>query len=146
MKKRLRQELCNFLKTTLLYLLQKQKNMKKLTLILVAFCFMMALLIACQTTDPTTEKANVEAAIIGFYDAVEAFNYGAIPTFVTSDFGAYEEGFTYSDIDGFVNTLRSFEGAKSDISLDFVKTEVSGDMAFSIVKFDAKISVGAHKQ
>ena len=97
-----------------------------------------ALLSACQTTDPSEEKANVEAAITGFYDAVEAFDYEAIPTFCTEDFGAYEEGFTYSDIKGFVAAVKSMEGATGDIKLDFVKTEVSGNMAFSIVKFDAR--------
>ncbi len=100
--------------------------------------FIVALFTACQTSDPEAEKANVEAAITGFYDAVETFDFEAIPTFCTEDFGAYEEGFTYSDIKGFVAALKAFEGATGDIKLDFVKTEVSGDMAFSIVKFDAQ--------
>jgi len=110
--------------------------MKKL-IILLGF---LAILVSCKQSNPEQEKKDVEAAITGFYDAVQQFNYEAIPTFVTSDFGAYEEGFTYSDIDGFVNALRSFEGAKADMKLDFVKTEVSGDMAFSIVNFDVVLT------
>ena len=108
--------------------------MKNLVLLLA----LTALLYACQTTDPSEEKANVEAAITGFYDAVETFDYEAIPTFCTEDFGAYEEGYTYTDIKSFVETLKTMEGATGNIKLDFVKTEVSGDMAFSIVKFDAQ--------
>lgn len=110
--------------------------MKKLFILLG----LLAVFVSCKLTDPTEEKKNVEAAITGFYDAVQQFNYEAIPTFATSDFGAYEEGYTYADIDGFVNMLRSFEGTKVEMKLDFEKTEVATDMAFSIVKFDALIT------
>jgi len=96
--------------------------------------------VSCKVTNQEEEKKNVEAAITGFYDAVQQFNYEAVPTFVTSDFGAYEQGYTYSDIDGFVEALRGFEGSKVDMKLDFVKTEVSGDMAFSIVTFDLSVT------
>lgn len=110
--------------------------MKKL-IILLGF---LVVFVSCKQSNPEVEKKNVEAAITGFYDAVQQFNYKAIPTFVTSDFGAYEEGYTYSDIDGFVNTLKSFEASKVDMKLDFVKTEVSGNMAFSIVTFDISLT------
>jgi len=98
------------------------------------------LFVSCKLSNPEEEKKNVEATITGFYDAVQQFNYEAVPTFVTSDFGAYEEGYTYADIDEFVNVLRSFEGAKTDMKLDFIKTEVSGDMAFSVVTFDISVT------
>ena len=111
--------------------------MKKLFILLGLLC----VFVSCKQSDPAEEKKNVEAAITEFYDAVQQFNFEAIPTFATNDFEAYEEGYTYDDIDGFVNVLRSFEGAKTDMKLDFVKTEVSGDMAFSIVTFDISVTM-----
>ena len=111
--------------------------MKKLFIVLG----FLVVFVSCKLSNPEEEKKNVEAAITGFYDAVQQFNYEAVPSFVTSDFGAYEEGYTYADIDEFVNVLRSFEGAKTNMKLDFVKTEVSGDMAFSIVTFDITVTM-----
>ena len=102
---------------------------------------LVTLFVSCKLSNPEAEKKSVEATITGFYDAVQQFNYEAVPTFVTSDFGAYEEGYTYEDIDGFVGVLKSFEGAKTDMKLDFVKTEVSGNMAFSIVTFDITVTM-----
>ncbi len=104
-----------------------------------------ALLTACSTIDTQKDISNAEASIKGFYSAVEDFNYDAIPTFCTADFSAFEEGFPFKDLNGFLGILKSMEGVTPDISLDFVKTEIMGDMAYSIVEFDATFTNGKVK-
>lgn len=94
----------------------------------------------CSQPNVEQEKSNAEAAIKGFYSAVEKFDYQTIPTFCTSDFTAFEEGYTYSNINGFVDLLKSFDGATGKINLNFVKTEIMGNMAFSVVEFDASFT------
>ena len=115
--------------------------MKKVNFILGVFL----LFAACTTTDLKQDALDAEAAIKGFYAAVEEFDYEAMATFCTSDFSAYEEGFPFSDLEGFVGILKSFEGAEGNVNMNFVKTEIMGDMAFSVVEFDALWTIGAVK-
>lgn len=104
------------------------------------FIGVLTFFVGCNQPNVDQEKSNAEAAIKGFYSAVEKFDYKAIPTFCTSDFRAFEEGYSYSNINGFVDLLKSFDGATGKINLNFVNTEVMGDMAFSIVEFDASFT------
>lgn len=115
--------------------------MKKLTILFMA----VFLFTACSTIDPKEDISNAEASIKGFYSAVENFDYETIPTFCTDDFTAFEEGFPFNDLDGFLGILKSMEGVTPNIDLNFVKTEIMGDMAYSIVEFDATFINGKVK-
>ena len=100
----------------------------------------MTLLVSCNQPNVEQEKSNAEAAINGFYSAAEKFDYQAIQTYCTSDFTAFEDGYTYANINEFIDLLKSFEGATFDIKMNFVNTEVIGNMAFSVVEFDASFT------
>lgn len=103
---------------------------------------MAALLVACQQPNPEAEKANVEAAINDFYSAAQKFDYEGMKTFCTPDFSAFEDGMTFNTLDDFINLFKSIEGSTVDMKLNFVKTEVSGNMASAIVEFDASFTNG----
>ncbi|MBK3516120.1 nuclear transport factor 2 family protein [Carboxylicivirga marina] len=113
--------------------------MKKLIILLG----IASVITACTTIDQQQDIQNAEASIKGFYTAVVDFNYDELPEFCTDEFSAFEEGFDFGTIDGYINTLKSMEGMAIDIDLNFVKTEIVGDIAHSIVEFDASFTKGA---
>ncbi|MDX8338870.1 DUF4440 domain-containing protein [Draconibacterium sp. IB214405] len=106
---------------------------------------LLAMLMACQTVDPAQEKAAVETTINDFYSAMENFNYDAVRALCTTDFSLYETGFDHQDMDGFIESVKSMEGATFNVDIDIKKTEVSGDMAFMVVTFYADIAMGDAK-
>lgn len=108
--------------------------MKKLFFLIGAF----TLLVGCSQTNVEQEKSNAEAAINGFYSAVEKFDYATMRTFCTADFHAIEDGHTYNNMDEFIAMAESFKDLTPQINLDIVKTDIDGKMAMSIVKFDAQ--------
>lgn len=107
--------------------------MKRLYFIAVLALFVFG----CASPDSELEKANVEKAINEFYAAAQKFDYEAIPTFCTSDFTAFEDGMFFNNINDFIDVFKSLEGATIDMKLNFVKTDVLGKMATSVVEFDA---------
>jgi len=107
--------------------------MKRLYFIAVLALFVFG----CTSPDPEMEKANVEKAINDFYAAAQKFDYEAIPTFCTSDFTAFEDGMFFNNINEFMDLFKALEGATIEMKLNFVKTVVSGNMASSVVEFDA---------
>lgn len=106
---------------------------------------LLVLLMACQTVDPVQEKAAVETTLNDFYVAMEDFNYEAVRALCTSDFSLFETGFDHQDLDGFIESVKSMEGATFNVDIDIKNTEVSGDMAFSVVIFNADIAMGEAK-
>jgi len=106
------------------------------------FVVVATLLVACQQTNPDVEKANAEAAINEFYSAAEKFDYDVMKSYCTPDFTAFEDGMKFESIDDFINLFKSIEGSTVDMKLNFVKTDVSGNMASSIVEFDARFTNG----
>jgi ketosteroid isomerase-like protein len=108
-------------------------------LLLASLLFIIA---GCAKPDPEAEKANAEAAVKGFYAAIENFDYEAMRTVCTEDFHAIEDGYVFNDLDEWMAGFKSFEGSKGKIKIDFPQTEVSGDAALSIVKFDAAWTKG----
>lgn len=106
------------------------------------FLALALVLTACQKPNPEAEKANAEAAINEFYAKAQQFDFEAIKTLCTPDFSAFEDGMYFNSIDDFIQVFQGFEGATINIKTDFVKTEVSGNIATSIVKFDASFTNG----
>ncbi|MCY1722335.1 nuclear transport factor 2 family protein [Prolixibacteraceae bacterium Z1-6] len=109
---------------------------------IILFVFLMATITACQTVDPALEQTAVETTLHDFYAAMEDFNYDAMRDLCTQDFSLYETGFDHTDLDGFVESVKSMEGATINFDIDIEKTEVSGNMAFSVVHFSADILNG----
>ena len=103
---------------------------------LLLFAFLLFILSACAKPDPKAEEVNAEAAIKRFYTAIENFDYEAMRTVCTKDFHAIEDGYVFKNLDEWIAGFKSFEGSKGQIKIDFPQTEVSGDAALSIVKFD----------
>lgn len=101
------------------------------------FASLLFILSACAKPDPEAEKVNAEAAVKGFYAAIENFDYAAMRTVCTEDFHAIEDGYVFNNLNEWLASIKSFEGSKGQIKIDFPQTEVSGDVALSIVKFDA---------
>lgn len=112
--------------------------MKKVTILLLC----VALIVACAKIDVKQEAANAEEAIRGFYSAVEKFDYEALPTFCTEGFTIFEEGFPFNNVEGFISVLKSMEGVTPKIKLNFVKTEILGNVAHSVVEFDGTFTNG----
>lgn len=106
---------------------------------------LLVLLMACQTSDPEQEKSAVETTLNDFYTAMEDFNYDGVRALCTTDFSLYETGFDHQDMDGFIESVKSMEGAAFNVVIDIKSTEVSGNMAFSVVNFNADIAMGDAK-
>ncbi|RKD89850.1 YybH family protein [Mangrovibacterium diazotrophicum] len=106
------------------------------------FVVMATLLVACQQPNPEAEKANVEAAINDFYSAAQKFDYETMKTFCTPDFSAFEDGMKFESLDDFMGLFKGIEGSTVVMKLNFVSTDVSGNMASSIVEFDASFTNG----
>ena len=104
---------------------------------LLLFACLLFILSACAKPDPKAEEVNAEAAIKRFYTAIENFDYEAMRTVCTKDFHAIEDGYVFNNLNEWLASIKSFEGSKGQIKIDFPQTEVSGDVALSIVKFDA---------
>jgi ketosteroid isomerase-like protein len=104
---------------------------------LLLFASLLFIITGCAKPDPEAEKVNAEAAVKGFYAAIENFDFEAMHTFCTKDFHAIEDGQVFNNLDEFIEMAKFFEGSKGQIKIDFPQTEVSGDVALSIVKFDA---------
>ena len=103
---------------------------------LLLFASLLFIITGCTKPDPEAEKANAEAAVKEFYVAIENFDYEAMRTVCTEDFHAVEDGYVFNTLDEWLSGFKSFEGSKGQIKIDFPQTEVSGDVALSIVKFD----------
>jgi hypothetical protein len=104
--------------------------------LLIIFLFVISLGCSQQATE--ADKTSAQNAIKGFYSAAEDFDFDAMRTFCTADFHAIEDGYTYNNLDEFIAMAESFKDFTPQINLDFVKTDVEGKMAMSIVKFDAQ--------
>jgi len=107
--------------------------MKKLVFL---FCIA-TILVACQTVDPEQEKEAVKTTLNEFYTSMEKFDYDAVRAMCTPDFSLFETGFDHQDLDGFIAAVKSMEGTTMSVDVDIHKTEISGDMAFSVVTFYA---------
>ncbi|HCY41794.1 MAG TPA: hypothetical protein DHV48_10625 [Prolixibacteraceae bacterium] len=83
------------------------------------------------------DKVGVEAAIKGFYSALEKFDYAQMKTFCAPDFSGYENGKTSNSIDDFIAEAKQYEGSSIQFTIDFVKSDVGTDLAHSVVRFDA---------
>ena len=106
---------------------------------------LMAMLTACHHADPAQETAAVETTLNDFYAAMEDFDYDAVRALCTTDFSLYETGFDHQDLDGFIESVKSMEGAAFNVVIDIKSTEVAGNMAFSVVNFNAGIAMGNAK-
>lgn len=104
---------------------------------LLLFTSFLFLIFGCAKPDPEMEKTNAEAALRGFYDAVEKFDNAAMRSYCADDFNGIENGHVYNNIEEFIKMAESFEGYTGQIKMDFVKTEIVRDFAFLTVKFDA---------
>jgi hypothetical protein len=107
--------------------------MKNLSL----FMALTLLLFGCSKPNPEAEKANAESTVKGFYKAAEKFDYATMRTLCAQDFHAIENGHTYKNLDEFLEMAKSLEGSTGQVNMDFVQTEVSRDVAFLIIKFNA---------
>lgn len=101
------------------------------------FTVLLIALLGCQSADPETEKANAETALREFYNALEKTDYETMKTFCTPEFNAIENGEEFENMDEFVAIIKSMEITSAQIKMNFVKTEVTGNLATSVVKFDA---------
>ena len=99
------------------------------------------LLVCCNQPNGEQEISNVQSGVKEFYSAMEKFDYEALRSCTTHDFSGFQDGFTYN-FDEFSQVLKSFEGFVPKIDINFLKTEVYGNMAFVVVEFGATMSKG----
>jgi hypothetical protein len=104
---------------------------------LLLFTSFLLILFGCAKSDPAAEKANAEAAVKGFYDAATKYDYTAMRTFCTEDFHGIENGHVYKNLDEFLEMAKALEGSKGQINMDFMQTNIAGDFAFLVIKFNA---------
>ncbi len=98
---------------------------------------LMIVLFGCQSPDPEAEKINTETTLREFYNALEKTDFETMKTFCTPEFHAIENGEEFKNMDEFVAIIKSMEVTSAQLKMDFVETEVTGDLATSVVKFDA---------
>ena len=101
-------------------------------LLIVAFLLLSS---GCTQKPSEADKTSAEATIKGFYSALEKFDYVQMKTFCAPDFSGFEDGKISNSIDDFIEIVKTFEGSTLHITMNFVKTDVVKDMAYSIVKF-----------
>ena len=109
--------------------------MKKLFLLIVV----LNLVVGCNQPNIEQEKSNAEAAIKGFYSALEKFDFDAMRTYCSADFHAIEDGNVYNNLDEFIALAEDFKDFTFQIKMDFVKTDVERNVVMCIVKFDAQL-------
>jgi hypothetical protein len=95
------------------------------------------LLSGCSRPDPESEKSNAEAAVQGFYNAAESFDYEKMRSYCTENFHAIEDGQEYISIDEFIEMFKFLEGSEGNMNIEFVQTNLASDHAFLIARFDA---------
>lgn len=120
---------------------QKLSVMKNYVLIVA----LLLLSLGCTQQNSEADKAGAEAAIKGFYGALEKLDFSALPSYCTPSFHSIEDGNMYNSIDDFINAIKSMGVSSVQIKMDFVKTEVDKDMALSIVKFDGSFETSNGK-
>jgi len=120
------------------YLTFKSFVMKNILKNYTMVLLLMTLLTGCSQKPSIDDKANAEAAIKGFYTALENMDYEKIKTYCAPDFSTFEDGYMSNNIDDFITIVKSFGFNSMKVDMDFVKTDVTRDMAHSIVKFDAQ--------
>lgn len=94
----------------------------------------------CSQKSSEADKASAEATIKGFYASMEKLDFDQLKMFCTTDFSGFEDGIVSNSINEFVTIVKSFGFTTVQIKMDFVKTDVTRDMAHSIVKFDGQFS------
>jgi hypothetical protein len=92
--------------------------------------------LGCSQQPSESEKADAEAAIKGFYSAMEKFDYDALKSYCTPEFTLFEDGKIYSNFDEFLAVLKTFEGGQLQINMNFVRTDVERNMAHSTINFE----------
>jgi hypothetical protein len=105
-----------------------------LIVILLLFSF------GCKQEPTEADKASAESTIKEFYSSMEKLDFDQLKTFCTPDFSGFEDGLVSNSIDEFIAMVKSFGFTTIQIKMDFVKTDISGNMAHSIVKFDGQFS------
>lgn len=100
---------------------------------------MVLLLLGCTRKPTEADKAAAEDAVKGFYAAIEKQDFDQMKTYCAPDFNGFEEGFVQSS-DDFAQMLKSAGFTSIQIHLDFVRTDVSGDLGHCVVKFDVRFN------
>lgn len=106
----------------------------------ILFVILLLISFGCKQKPTEADKASAEATIKGFYSSVEKLDFDQLKTYCTPDFSGFEDGIVFNSIDEFVTFVKSFGFTTIKINMDFVKTDVTRDMAYSIVKFDSHFS------
>ncbi len=99
---------------------------------------LMMVLFGCSVKPAENNKAGAEAAIKGFNGALEKFDYEQLKTFCAPDFSGCEDGIILKNIDDFIAVVKSYELSSGTIKMDFVKTDATKEMAYSILKFEGQ--------
>lgn len=94
----------------------------------------------CKQKPTEADKPSAEATIKEFYSSMEKLDFDKLKTYCTPDFSGFEDGIVSNSIDEFVKIVKSFGFTSVQIKMDFVKTDVTSEMAHSIVKFDGNFS------
>jgi hypothetical protein len=106
----------------------------------ILIVILLLLSFGCSQKPSEADKASAEAAIKGFYAAMEKLDFDKLKTYCTPDFSGFEDGIVSNSIDEFITIVKSFGFTSIQVKMDFVKTDVTSDMANSIVKFDGSFS------
>lgn len=106
------------------------------------------LLAACSAPadDPAAAADSAEAAVITFFDALEAMNFAALDSAVTEDFELVEDTLVL-DLDGFIRYLEPFVEAGASIRYEFsdFNTEVRGPVGWTRYRNNAVLVVNGEE-
>ena len=106
----------------------------------ILIAILLLLTFGCKQKPTEADKASAEATIKEFYSSMEKLDFDKLKTYCTPDFSGFEDGTVSNSIDEFITIVKSFGFASIQVKMDFVKTDVTKDMAHSIVKFDGNFS------
>jgi len=93
----------------------------------------------------SADEQKAMVTINGFYDAMSDFAYDKVSDFCTNDFCAIDNGTYIKNLDGFLEMLKTYEGAEFDIKMDVVRSSFDGKSGLIILKFDVDIKSGDEK-
>lgn len=110
--------------------------------------FLIALLFLFTSFSNSSFPPNEDKAINtinGFYDAMTAFDFVKMSNYCTSDFSVIDNGKYFKNLRESVDMLKTFEGAKFKIDIDFQHSEFDSKTELIIAVFDVDIKTGDKK-
>ena len=117
----------------------------------IAFVFcLISVLISCKPKE--SSKEDVESVVKNLYSSFQKVDIDGLSEFLTPTFTGFENGDSFADAKSFVDLVKSMNLVSSTFDLNFIRTTISGENAFTevsavgnIITKDSKLDVKMHE-